>query len=362
MSKSSGLSFDDALAAAIQSVESGETSLSSILSSYPEHAEALRPIVSSALSIVAGAGVSANAGFKADLRKQMVETASMGAAAKGKAGTAAWPSALRDKIASLPRGLLRAPGSKWRIATPIAGAVAALLLLIGMGFAASGGSLPGSPLYPLKRAAESVAVNLTTDPVSRAAVHLAQAEDRLAELESLIMSGELTAEEAASLLIAAAGSNEEALALLRDKGVDIDSETAASFLRQSELFLPYVDQLPDAEAKSLADIIGVDLESDDDREDDDGSDDSSSRGGSDDRDDSEDRSGRIGGADDDGPDDGHSGSNSNPGSESDLEDETDKEYFDEPDEEKDDLEPSPPTEDPEDQEHDSHDGDEEDDD
>lgn len=64
--------------------------------------------------------------------------------------------------------------------------VALLMLTVGSGtlFAAEQ-SLPGQPLYAVKRAGEAVRLSLTLDSLSRAALHLAFAERRAAELQQL---------------------------------------------------------------------------------------------------------------------------------------------------------------------------------
>ncbi|MGQ9787524.1 MAG: DUF5667 domain-containing protein, partial [Anaerolineae bacterium] len=68
---------------------------------------------------------------------------------------------------------------------------AVLALMLGLG-SASGTlalaeqSLPGSPLYPVKLAAEEVAVRTNPDPADRALVYLAQAKARVREMEALV--------------------------------------------------------------------------------------------------------------------------------------------------------------------------------
>jgi hypothetical protein len=63
------------------------------------------------------------------------------------------------------------------------------LLSLGGGVAAAQSSLPGSSLYPLKRASESVRLRLASSPTQRAALHLDFAAARSAEMLALA-SGE----------------------------------------------------------------------------------------------------------------------------------------------------------------------------
>jgi uncharacterized protein DUF5667 len=67
----------------------------------------------------------------------------------------------------------------------------AIVLAIGggaVGVAAAQSSLPGSPLYSVKRAGEDVRLTLTTRPDQRAMLHMEFAQERLAEILALLDS------------------------------------------------------------------------------------------------------------------------------------------------------------------------------
>jgi len=82
-------------------------------------------------------------------------------------------------------------------------ALASLVLVVFAGsstaFAAQG-SLPGQPLYALKtKVLEPVAVALAATPAAKAAVHVALAQKRVDEAETLAQKGQLTASTSAEL-------------------------------------------------------------------------------------------------------------------------------------------------------------------
>ncbi|MBI4337192.1 MAG: DUF4382 domain-containing protein [Chloroflexi bacterium] len=92
----------------------------------------------------------------------------------------------------LPRFGLRAPG--W------ATAAVALLLAVVLGLsgtvAASGNSLPGQALYPVKHTTEEVRLALEFSQEGKASLYLAYAERRAHELDALLKSGEMSQVEA----------------------------------------------------------------------------------------------------------------------------------------------------------------------
>ena len=97
---------------------------------------------------------------------------------------------LRSAVAG--RASRRAVTTSWyrMSALRFAGAMIALVLAIGgtAGVRAAQSSLPGSPLYPIKRAGEELRLNLTPDPARRAALHMDFARARLAETLALLES------------------------------------------------------------------------------------------------------------------------------------------------------------------------------
>lgn len=85
-----------------------------------------------------------------------------------------------------PFGALPRPAAR----LAFAGAFAVALLVGGLtSAAASGDSLPGDPLYPIKLGVERAQLALTLDPVARARLHAQFAEVRLGEAKRLIAAG-----------------------------------------------------------------------------------------------------------------------------------------------------------------------------
>ncbi|WP_343946483.1 DUF5667 domain-containing protein, partial [Pseudonocardia zijingensis] len=95
-------------------------------------------------------------------------------------GRAARRSGRREGGRGLPRRVV--PGSSAAAATMIALAAGSVL--------ASGNSLPGDTLYPVKRVAESAGLALTFDEEGRARRHLEIAATRLSEVEQLAREAE----------------------------------------------------------------------------------------------------------------------------------------------------------------------------
>jgi hypothetical protein len=73
-----------------------------------------------------------------------------------------------------------------RLAFVLIAAAVTVVLLGGAAVAASGSSLPGQLLYPVKRAVEKIDLALHRDPASQARLHLEFAQRRLTELSDLL--------------------------------------------------------------------------------------------------------------------------------------------------------------------------------
>jgi hypothetical protein len=77
------------------------------------------------------------------------------------------------------------------------GAAAAALVIVGAGAgvaAAAEGSLPGDPLYPVKRGIESAQVSLNTSDAAKGQDLIAQAGTRLDEIDGLMSDGDATSQ------------------------------------------------------------------------------------------------------------------------------------------------------------------------
>lgn len=81
-----------------------------------------------------------------------------------------------------------ATGRTWQFATAVVAALLLFGVVFGMG-SASAASLPGSPLYGLKLAAEGIHVQLTRSPEAQANLAVSHAKERLLEITELIERG-----------------------------------------------------------------------------------------------------------------------------------------------------------------------------
>jgi hypothetical protein len=93
------------------------------------------------------------------------------------------------KVASFPLGSLL---ESWRLRGAAAAAVVLLAVMIGGGgmVRASGDTLPGETLYPVKRAAEEARLAFQFSDAGKAELHLAHAERRASEVSTLLAQGD----------------------------------------------------------------------------------------------------------------------------------------------------------------------------
>ena len=133
---------------------SGE-SLEACLARYPEHADDLRGLLQAG-QVLRASPPPLSVTAQSRGRERMHRAAELQA---------------KKRWHLWPRGL----------ALPLAAAIAAVFLVVVAGAARS--SAPGDLAYPLRRFAETAALRLTTDPISRAERHLELAEQRLAEVQ-----------------------------------------------------------------------------------------------------------------------------------------------------------------------------------
>ncbi|MCX7912353.1 MAG: DUF5667 domain-containing protein [Dehalococcoidales bacterium] len=144
-------------------------SIASCLAHYPEHAAELEPLLRAAEKTVAGLKkVRPREEFRERARYQ-------------------FQAALREMEAERHRPLAFFP--RWAVAVSI---VVVLLLACTGTVVASSGSLPDSPLYPVKLAAENVRLALTPSPQGKAELIARFAGERVKELVKLAMKGDGT--------------------------------------------------------------------------------------------------------------------------------------------------------------------------
>ena len=158
--------FATVLDECVELVRKGEADIQACLARYPEYSEDLRGLLETALAFQDGGVPEPNHQAMDQGRERLLK-----AVEERRLAQARSPGFLGR--------LLGSPALKW------AGAMAGLaaLLLVGGGVAlASGESLPGDALYPVKRGMEDVRLVLTPSKAGKASFHIALAENRAVEL------------------------------------------------------------------------------------------------------------------------------------------------------------------------------------
>jgi hypothetical protein len=146
--------------------------LQDVLRRYPAERDQLIELLRLSVDLggLAPSGPAADPAFRLRARNRML------AAAAQRRGARRW-----NPLGALPRPVVR---------LAFAGAFAVALMVGGLtSAAASGNSLPGDALYPIKLAAERAQLAVTFDPVARARLHAHFAEVRLGEATRLIAAG-----------------------------------------------------------------------------------------------------------------------------------------------------------------------------
>jgi hypothetical protein len=145
----------------------GET-VEQCLVSYPEQADELEPLLQTALATKEALAIQPRPEFRARARYQ-------------------FSSALRE---AKPEGRFFSLG--WQRRWAMALSVVLILLLAGGGtVAAAAGSMPDSPLYPVKLATEQVWLTLTPSDVGRAEVYVKLVDRRVAEIIYMADKGDV---------------------------------------------------------------------------------------------------------------------------------------------------------------------------
>ncbi len=156
-------------------------SLGQCLDAFPEHAQELEPLLRQAgmlrsLPVVAPSAAARMRGRQALLRK-------LAAMRQRKRGS--WLASMFDVLPSWAMlGWPSAPGQAraWASALLVAGLAVAAVIVLGTGtIALAQDSLPGTPLYPVKMAAETTQVALTADGQAKADLYMLLAQRRLSE-------------------------------------------------------------------------------------------------------------------------------------------------------------------------------------
>ncbi|MFQ5860869.1 MAG: DUF5667 domain-containing protein [Dehalococcoidia bacterium] len=147
------------------------------LAHYPEQAQELEPLLRLALENQKAYAFVPHPEKKAAARERL-----LAAIAAREERSSKQPWAIRGLF-----GVLRLY-PRWAMAA------ASLILALSLGagtVAASGGSMPDQPLYPVKRVVERVQIALTLDQEAKAQRYAHLAEQRLQEITHLVKKGEL---------------------------------------------------------------------------------------------------------------------------------------------------------------------------
>ena len=159
--------FDNVLDECLERLLVRGKTIEQCLSAYPEHAEALRPLLETALAAKRAAAIQPRPEFKDRARYQFY-------------------SVLRELERKRSRPFF---GWRWQPQWATAVAIVLVFLLAGSGtVAAASGSMPDEPLYPVKLATEQVQLALTPSSLGKVELYARLADRRVAEI--VRMAGE----------------------------------------------------------------------------------------------------------------------------------------------------------------------------
>ncbi|MDO8491698.1 MAG: DUF5667 domain-containing protein [Dehalococcoidia bacterium] len=159
---------EDVLNECLEDVRAGRRTVEQCLARHPEQAGELEPLLKLALNVGKAAGLDPGPEFKARARHRFQE---------------AVHSRAERRFGKRP---------VWWRAWAMAVAAMLAVAVLGSGtVAASDGSTPDQPLYPVKMAKEQVQLFLTRPPLARARLNGALAEARLREIEAMAVKGNL---------------------------------------------------------------------------------------------------------------------------------------------------------------------------
>ncbi len=263
--------IDTILDKCLSQMRSGEADIEACLARYPKHASQLQPLLEAASLL-----------WQAPQPQPKPEAVSRGeelllkAVAERQASRALHNSVQRPKtggIASKIRRLLawiggpkRVPdrrrfqpvGLRWRWAGVAVG-VAVFFSLSAGGIAASGNSMPGELLYPVKIATEKARLTLTPSDVGKAGLHIAFAERRVQEIAEMGRRG--GAEEVTILATSLAQNLEETKRMVEAIAVeggdisDLQARLEQSAAQQLGILEETLDEVPEQTKSSIAEAL-----------------------------------------------------------------------------------------------------------
>ena len=162
--------FDNALNDCLERLLVRGETIEHCLASYPTLADKLEPLIRTAVAAGQAAAIEPRPEFKVRARYQLL-------------------TALQETAA--PRKRLFALPQRFRWATAVTMVLVMMLASGGM-VAASSGSMPDNPLYPVKLAVEQLRLNLTASPLEKAELYAEFSDRRAMEIVNMAQKGKVT--------------------------------------------------------------------------------------------------------------------------------------------------------------------------
>ncbi len=202
-----GVDFDHALNTCLDRLRAGER-LEDCLVSYPSHAERLAPLLRTATALQAPDGPHMSAeGLDAGHAHLLARAAQLRRRRRSQ------PALDRRRSVT---GLLA--GARRLVVATLAGVLLLCVVLSAGTVSAASASLPGSPLYPVKRATEEFVSSVAPTPQLQVRAHLTWADRRLREIEFLVArDGEIDE----ALLAALEQETDLALGVAEQAGIEL---------------------------------------------------------------------------------------------------------------------------------------------
>jgi len=180
--------LEHALNECLSQLNTGELGLEEVLARYPEHEAELRPLLRTAMLVRQVPQAVPSPQAKAAGRQRLLAAV----ARKRREKVQARPGLLRrlgQSAAILVQPLVQPQRQPLRLAQAIAVLLVIVSLISAGTVAVAAGSLPDSPLYPIKLTTERVQLALTTTPAGKARLHITYSERRLQEARTLWEAG-----------------------------------------------------------------------------------------------------------------------------------------------------------------------------
>lgn len=202
-----GVDFDHALNICLDRLRAGER-LEDCLARYPSYAERLAPLlrIATTLQTPDGPDISPQ-GLDAGEARLLARAAQLRPQRRSQLSL--------DRRSSVA-GLLT--GARRLFVATLAGVLLLCVLLSAGTVSAASASLPGSPLYPVKRATEELVSSVAPTPQLQVRAHLTWADRRLREIETLVARGDVIDD---SLLEALELETSLALGVAEQSGVEL---------------------------------------------------------------------------------------------------------------------------------------------